>query len=389
MKKFLSVIMAVGLVTAVSASVASGTLGGFYDTEVSTGSYMCAGSRTLELSGGPLIVKDAWPSSWFKEDYTLINTGTLSGCAYIHIPKLNDPSGNWEGLKCFEGGTVKGQVWDGSDYRLPAGSEPVGSGVATTEPELVAEQGGIAGENRYGQPVCVPGIGVDKRNIADYIDVKIYFEDVLKVSGKLSTIACTEWYLGSIPASSSYTWTKNGGGWGSYFSYKINGTVKEMVLMAGRTVPVGTVRVWNDLTNLYVRYDITVPGYYMKETHLYTGKYPPSALAPGQFPWKHENLPNVTSDFYTIPLSAINGNGGVVAGNTIYIAAHASNAETYWAQGESRRVKIKMHFPDVDEDCLGYHYFNECIPAEAKWDHWPTDAYMGDYCTFDIKFRLK
>ena len=48
MKKFLSVILAAVLVCAVGASMTRGTMAGFYDVELSTENYMCAGTRTLE-----------------------------------------------------------------------------------------------------------------------------------------------------------------------------------------------------------------------------------------------------------------------------------------------------------------------------------------------------
>jgi len=360
MKRFLSVILAAVLVTAVGGSVVRGTLAGFSDSEVSTENWLCAGSRILELSGGPLVVHNAWPCKWYSQEYTLINAGTLDGTAYVHIPNTDDPCGKWQGLKCVE--------------------DAPGAGVATSEPELVAEEGGKV------DSVQVTGLGVDKCNICDYIDIKIYFEDQLKVSGKLSEIACKDWLLGVIPASPSYTYGK-GGGWGSYFTYHIGTETQVLPLIAGKTITTGTVTVWNDSVNLYVRYNITAAGYTFKETHVYVGKTPPPKLAPGSFPWKHEKLGAATYDLYTIPLSSING--GVVPCNTIYIAAHASNCETYWAQGEARKVRVELHFPDIDEEDLGLNYFNDSIPAEVKWDHWPTNAYQGDGCTFDMVFKFQ
>ena len=52
-------------------------------------------------------------------------------------------------------------------------------------------------------------------------------------------------------------------------------------------------------------------------------------------------------------------------------------------------MKIELHFPDIDEDDLGFHYFDDTNPAEAKFDHWPTNAYMGDKCTFDMVVKFK
>lgn len=383
MKRFLSVILAVVLVTAVSGSFIRGTVAGFSDVEVSTENWMCAGSRILELSGDPLVVHNAWPCCWYSQEYILINAGTLDGIAYIHIPKIDDPGGKWAGLKCFEDGTLEGLVFDGMGYRLPVGSEPIGTGVATSEPELVAEEGGCVGEMADGTPVYVTGLGVDKCNICDYIDVTIYFEGQPVVSGKLSEIACTPWPLGVVPASPSLNYPNKGGGWGSYFTYHVDSETKVVPLVAGKTILVGTVTIWNDATNLYIRYDTN--GWKMEETHVYVGTSPPLSLAPGQFPYKHENLGGVTTDSYTIPLSQI----GAGKCQDVYIAAHASNRDTAWAQGEGRKVRVELHFPDIDEDDLNLDYFNDSIPAEAKWDHWPTNAYQGDSCTFDMVFKLE
>ncbi len=416
MKQLLSVIMAVVLIGAVGGAVAGGTFGGvpvegFNDTEMSTDNYMCAGSRILELSGGPIVVENAWPCEWYEEEYLLINAGTLEGVATIHIPKTDNCCGGWHGIKCCESGTMKGLVYDGEGYRLPVSCEPKGSGVATSEPELATEEGGIVGEDANGNPVYVPGLGVDKCDVSKYIDVIIWFDKngdgdyddsgEKIVQGKLADIACTEYDLGKIPQASGYNYCTYCGwhkqtGWGCYFKYHVNSQTMEVPLMAAKALNIGTVSIWNDATNLYVRYDTTSSGWKMTETHIYAGKNPPPKMAPGQFPYGDDHLNKVTTYLETIPLAGING--GVVPCNDIYIAAHAVVAkssyckcyeETAWGCGEGRRLKLELHFQDVDEDDLCLHYFDESIPAEAKWDHWPTDAYMGDQCTFDLVFKFK
>ncbi len=123
-------------------------------------------------------------------------------------------------------------------------------------------------------------------------------------------------------------------------------------------------------------------------------------MAPGQFPYTSnpDNKPpgdtqynKAISDYlheYIIPLSTV----GVVSGDPVFIAAHAAEQppgdDTAWAMGEYCKLLIRLHFPDIDEDDLGLHYFDETIYEEAKWDHWPTNAYMGDKCVFDIEFLL-
>jgi predicted ribosomally synthesized peptide with SipW-like signal peptide len=51
-------------------------------------------------------------------------------------------------------------------------------------------------------------------------------------------------------------------------------------------------------------------------------------------------------------------------------------------------VHIWVHLQDIDEDDLGLHYFDETIPEEAKWDHWPTNAIQKDSLHFDMAFEL-
>ena len=392
MKQFLSVILVVVLVLAVGGSLASGTMAGFFDVEVSTENMMCAGTRTLELSSGPIVVEHAWPSQWFSKEYILINTGSLDAIAYIHFPAVDDPQGMWQGIRCEEAGTVNGMVYDGTvGYRTPVGVEPVGAGVATTEPELTAEEGGYVGEKDDGSPVIVPGLGVDTCNLADFIEVEVYFENVLKVNGMLSDIACTDWELGPIPAYEA-NGTAPGGGWGSYFKYQLDGGPIKVSLIGGQMYSTGMVTIYDDGTNLYVEYNTSSTGWELSETHVYAGTSAPDKLAPGKFPYKHDPIsPPSETDSYVIPLSEI----GVVPETTeIYMAVHAVvchpeyGCETAWGKGVYRKVRIELHFPDIDEDDLGYHYFDENIPAEAKWDHWPTNAYMGDQCIFDIVFKL-
>jgi hypothetical protein len=111
----------------------------------------------------------------------------------------------------------------------------------------------------------------------------------------------------------------------------------------GHTGPglvVGTVTVWNDVTNLYVRYD-TTGGWVLTETHLgICSSEFTSRPIPGHSPYMKENQ-NTTSYLYTIPLAAIKLHpdcgdctsppctidatcAAVPAGQPLFIAAHAA-----------------------------------------------------------------
>ena len=70
--------------------------------------------------------------------------------------------------------------------------------------------------------------------------------------------------------------------------------------------------------NLVVTYE-TRWRWRLTETHLYVGTAPPTESNPGSFPYQNDNLGDVTSDQYSIPLSDL----GAGSGDTLYIAAHA------------------------------------------------------------------
>ncbi len=68
--------------------------------------------------------------------------------------------------------------------------------------------------------------------------------------------------------------------------------------------------------------------------------------------------------------------------------ANADNSLTLTTWEDRWFIHIILHMQDVDEDDLGYDLFNENNSAEAKWDHWPTNALMKDKITFDMAFEL-
>ena len=56
--------------------------------------------------------------------------------------------------------------------------------------------------------------------------------------------------------------------------------------------------------------------------------------------------------------------------------------------GEPQDITFIFHLQDVPEAYYGLDIFDENDPHEVKWDHWPTNCYMGDTVTFDILFEL-
>lgn len=370
------------LMIAAIAAMAHSVIAGFSDVEVSTDNRMKAANNqmNLVLSGGPIAVEGAWPSCWKSEEFTLINAGTLDGTARIHITNL----------ECYE--------------------DAPGAGVATSEPELVAEEGGwmdilipepIPGNTPQENLAAGCALGVDTCNIADYIDVRIWFDEngdgifeptELKVQGNLSALACNWYELGFVPAPPQID-----GGWGTYFEYTIDSATAvdplALPLIANKNICVGEVLVWNDDQHLYVKYGPTSDDFALADTQVYAGTVTPPKVGWGQFPYTEDGLGGVHEYLYTIPLSdgiviGYDGKGkltydygGVSAGDTVYIAAHAqdTDGDTGWARGELRQLKIELHFPDIP--CLDYS-------GDPIFAHWPTNAYQGDYCIFDIEFEL-
>ena len=116
-------------------------------------------------------------------------------------------------------------------------------------------------------------------------------------------------------------------------------------LLAGQTIDVGNVSVWNDTDYLWVKMSIDAPDWRMTETHLavatslaaipQTGSGNPKV---GKFPYKMEYDPADVEKIYLIPLNSW------TPGTTLYIAAHAVvvqfdefcqviQKETAWACG--------------------------------------------------------
>jgi hypothetical protein len=119
------------------------------------------------------------------------------------------------------------------------------------------------------------------------------------------------------------------------------------IFWAGQNINAGNLVVWNDLTTLYIEYQITDPAQALDELHLWAGKditqCPQTkhvSPIPGQFPY----YANATSStpagnpyltdpmFYhlEIPLTDISA----TCNDIIYIAAHGKAAvETMWSEG--------------------------------------------------------
>lgn len=121
--------------------------------------------------------------------------------------------------------------------------------------------------------------------------------------------------------------------------YTVCGTATETAILAGQTINVGSVTVWNDETNVYVLYEAT-GDYKFKKTHLYVGSTSGIPVNNsgnpriGLYPHNDDHgTAGVSSFLKTIPISSLNQTSGWIS-----ISAHSEViapgfSQTGWAQG--------------------------------------------------------
>lgn len=118
------------------------------------------------------------------------------------------------------------------------------------------------------------------------------------------------------------------------------GEVRDLPFLAGQTTEAGRVTVWNDATNVYVKYALA-SGWQLTESHLAValsidGIPTNKAGNPivGQFPYQSTHGAGTTEYTYTVSLAEV----GAVTNAELLISAHAVTAggggsETGWAEG--------------------------------------------------------
>ena len=87
------------------------------------------------------------------------------------------------------------------------------------------------------------------------------------------------------------------------------------VLLAGQTIPVGNVTVWNDGTHLYVTYNITDADWVINATHMHVSDecvegFPQTRTGNpkvGHFDYSTDHGPGMTTYTYTISLDGLLG----------------------------------------------------------------------------------
>jgi hypothetical protein len=58
------------------------------------------------------------------------------------------------------------------------------------------------------------------------------------------------------------------------------------------------------------------------------------------------------------------------------------------ACGVEHTINFNFLLQDVPESYYGLDIFDETDPHELKWEHWPTNCYMGDTLSFDVLYEL-
>lgn len=166
------------------------------------------------------------------------------------------------------------------------------------------------------------------------------------------------------------------------------GDVKTVDFLAGQFIQAGSVIVGNDENNLYVTFS-TTNGWEMKETHLYVGDGTDltnagGSPAPGQFPYKENHSPRVTTYTYTIPL--------IDLPPCMIIAAHAAvekwvdgqlvDAQTAWGNGEKIGKSWAMKFEYCKQECRDVPPTDPCYQDETAWAAGTRYVSKGNWATY-------
>jgi hypothetical protein len=136
----------------------------------------------------------------------------------------------------------------------------------------------------------------------------------------------------------------------------------EVANLAGQTINVGNITVWNDETNVYVYYH-TTDAHRIKKTHLYVGSNSGipvnNAGNPriGQYPYTTSHGTAGVQDFtYVIPRSSLPAGCIVISAHSEVIGAPGNSGfgqETGWGQGSQINDggSWAMKFDYCQQDC--------------------------------------
>lgn len=157
---------------------------------------------------------------------------------------------------------------------------------------------------------------------------------------------------------------------GASYAQDVCGEPTTVTLYASKTLPVGTVSIWNNEETLYVMYRITDEEWDLGEAHLAIAQYlwqipkKSGSPIPGKFPYKMEfEELGVKEYIFEIPLGSWTPETYLVvaAHAQIYQIAYDQFEEPYyiyesaWADGTTfSRKGWAMWFSYMVQDCLEY-----------------------------------
>jgi len=112
-------------------------------------------------------------------------------------------------------------------------------------------------------------------------------------------------------------------------------------------------------------------------------------------PYKEDEKPATSADvpsadWRPLPMPDPNGDGVTKMNELVCVEMELGQIPNNYGMW----LHISVHFQDFDEEdafaqgLIPTTYFDENIPAEAKWDHWPTNAMQKDGMKFDMAFEL-
>jgi len=107
-------------------------------------------------------------------------------------------------------------------------------------------------------------------------------------------------------------------------SAQVCGTATTTTLFAGQTIVAGTVTVYNDASNIYIKYDTSAP-WVISDTHAAVAAtldgIPQTKAGnpiPGRFAYSATFDPEVTTYTFAVPSATV-----FAAGQVVFVAAHA------------------------------------------------------------------
>ena len=152
-------------------------------------------------------------------------------------------------------------------------------------------------------------------------------------------------------------------------------------LMAGRYLEVGQVQIWNDVDNLYIKYQLTEPGWLLTLTSVQAGDsleaMPQTKKGnpkPEAFDYPEPHDPGVTTHTVTIPLVWETGQELCLAAFARVLESATLREEGAWAAGEDFPGKNWATYftytvqvpPELEKTLLGFRWNDDDSIEELR-----------------------